>query len=76
MVTADAALPGRDLLMPVAATHLVLDTPMTPPFPENCESIVVGMGSIWIDIVGAGAPEPDQWHLLMMFLIQALFPSE
>lgn len=36
----------------------------------------IGMGSIWIDIVGAGAPEPDQWHSLMIFLIQALFPSE
>lgn len=36
----------------------------------------IGIGSIWIDIVGADAPEPGQWHLLMMFLIQALFPSE
>ena len=47
MVTAETALPGRDLPMPVAESHLVLDTPMTPPFPENCESIVVGMGCFW-----------------------------
>ena len=47
MVTPDAALPGRVATMPVAATHLVLNTPMTPPFPENCESIVVGMGCFW-----------------------------
>lgn len=33
--------------MPVAPAHLVLGTPMTPPFPEGFESIVVGMGCFW-----------------------------
>ena len=47
MVDPSAALPGRDAKMPVAAAHLVFGTPMTPPFPENCDSIVVGMGCFW-----------------------------
>lgn len=40
-------LPGRETAMPVAPTHLVLGTPMTPPFPAGSESIVVGMGCFW-----------------------------
>ncbi|MTA89136.1 MAG: peptide-methionine (S)-S-oxide reductase MsrA, partial [Actinobacteria bacterium] len=40
-------LPGRDATMPVAPAHLVFGTPMTPPFPDNCDSIVVGMGCFW-----------------------------
>jgi peptide-methionine (S)-S-oxide reductase len=40
-------LPGRQTSMPVAPAHLVLGTPMTPPFPEGSESIVVGMGCFW-----------------------------
>lgn len=47
MVDPSAALPGRDATMPVASAHLVFGTPMTPPFPENCDSIVVGMGCFW-----------------------------
>ncbi len=47
MVTPDRALPGRDTTMPVAAAHLVLGTPMTPPFPEGLASIIVGMGCFW-----------------------------
>jgi len=47
MVDPSAALPGRDTTMPVASAHLVFGTPMTPPFPENCDSIVVGMGCFW-----------------------------
>jgi peptide-methionine (S)-S-oxide reductase len=47
MVTAEEALPGRDAPMPVAAAHLVLGTPMTPPFPEGSETIVVAMGCFW-----------------------------
>ena len=46
-VTADEALPGRDATMPVPEQHLVLGTPLTPPFPEGFESIVVGMGCFW-----------------------------
>ena len=45
--TAETALPGRDATMPGLARHLVLDTPITPPFPEGFERIVVGMGCFW-----------------------------
>ncbi len=31
----------------IARPHLVLDTLMTPPFPEGYERIVVGMGCFW-----------------------------
>ncbi len=47
MVDAEHALPGRSATMSVAASHLVLGTPMVPPFPEGSESIVVGMGCFW-----------------------------
>ena len=47
MITADEALAGRDATMPVNAPHLVLGTPLTPPFPEGFGSIVVGMGCFW-----------------------------
>ena len=47
MVAPEAALPGRDQAMPVAPSHLVLGTPMTPPFPDTCDHIVVGMGCFW-----------------------------
>jgi peptide-methionine (S)-S-oxide reductase len=45
--TAETALPGRETAMPVVAKHLVLDTPITPPFPDGFERIVVGMGCFW-----------------------------
>jgi peptide-methionine (S)-S-oxide reductase len=45
--SADTALPGRDEPMAVVARHLVLDTPITPPFPDGFERIVVGMGCFW-----------------------------
>jgi peptide-methionine (S)-S-oxide reductase len=47
MPSADTALPGREATMPVVAKHLVLDTPITPPFPDGFERIVVGMGCFW-----------------------------
>lgn len=47
MISADAALPGRAESMPVAPAHLVLGTPMTPPFPDGLEQIVVAMGCFW-----------------------------
>ena len=47
MVSPDRALPGRTTTMPVAPAHLVLGTPMTPPFPEGLEQLVVGMGCFW-----------------------------
>jgi peptide-methionine (S)-S-oxide reductase len=45
--TTETALPGRDTPMPIVARHLVLDTPIEPPFPDGYERIVVGMGCFW-----------------------------
>jgi peptide-methionine (S)-S-oxide reductase len=42
-----AALPGREQPMPVPDRHAVLGTPMTPPFPEGFQQLVVGMGCFW-----------------------------
>ncbi len=47
MIDAEKALPGRDREIPVADRHAVLGTPMTPPFPDGYEQIVVGMGCFW-----------------------------
>lgn len=47
MIDPASALPGRDRVMPVAPAHLVLGTSMTPPFPEGCDQLVVGMGCFW-----------------------------
>jgi peptide-methionine (S)-S-oxide reductase len=41
------ALPGRAEAMSGLGPHLVLGTPITPPFPEGFETIVVGMGCFW-----------------------------
>ncbi|HUF02185.1 MAG TPA: peptide-methionine (S)-S-oxide reductase MsrA [Gaiellaceae bacterium] len=41
------ALRGRDEPMQVPAGHLVLGTPLTPPFPEGAEQAVFGMGCFW-----------------------------
>jgi peptide-methionine (S)-S-oxide reductase len=45
--TADTALPGRDNPLEVPARHLVLGTPLTPPFPEGTERAIFGMGCFW-----------------------------
>jgi peptide-methionine (S)-S-oxide reductase len=45
--TAAEALPGRDTPMLEGGTHLVLGTPLHPPFPDGFETIVVGMGCFW-----------------------------
>jgi peptide-methionine (S)-S-oxide reductase len=47
MIAPERALKGRDSAMPVAAKHTVLGTPLTPPFPEGYQQIVVGMGCFW-----------------------------
>ena len=47
MIAPDRALPGRETAMPVPASHDVLGTPLTPPFPEQMEQLVVGMGCFW-----------------------------
>jgi peptide-methionine (S)-S-oxide reductase len=47
MVDASSALPGRDQELRVADRHVVLGTPLKPPFPEGFEQLVVGMGCFW-----------------------------
>ena len=41
------ALPGRDTPIEIHEPHLVLGTPLTPPFPEGSEQAIVGMGCFW-----------------------------
>jgi peptide-methionine (S)-S-oxide reductase len=47
MVPEDRALPGRPTPLAVPDRHLVLGTPLTPPFPEGLERAVFGMGCFW-----------------------------
>ena len=41
------ALPGRDTPVLAPGDHAVLGTPMSPPFPEDTESVVLGLGCFW-----------------------------
>ncbi len=43
----EEALPGRDTPIAELGRHLVLGTPLMPPFPDATERIVVGMGCFW-----------------------------
>ncbi len=45
--TRESALPGRETPIMPGEPHLVLGTPLTPPFPEGFGTIVVGMGCFW-----------------------------
>ncbi|HEY7729882.1 MAG TPA: peptide-methionine (S)-S-oxide reductase MsrA [Gaiellaceae bacterium] len=45
--TPETALPGREAPIRTGGTHLVLGTPITPPFPDGHEQLVVGMGCFW-----------------------------
>jgi len=47
MVTPEDALAGRNERMPVAPKHLILGTPMRPPFPQGLETAVLGLGCFW-----------------------------
>ena len=47
MPAADEALPGRSTPMPVTDRHLVLGTPIVPPFPEGTAQAQFGMGCFW-----------------------------
>ncbi|WP_028059661.1 peptide-methionine (S)-S-oxide reductase MsrA [Candidatus Solirubrobacter pratensis] len=47
MVAPEDALPGRRDPIPVPDRHFVLGTPIKPPFPENLQTAVVGMGCFW-----------------------------
>jgi peptide-methionine (S)-S-oxide reductase len=41
------ALPGRADRMPVQAAHDVLGHPLTPPFPDGHQQLVLGLGCFW-----------------------------
>src|SRR3546814_15947912 len=47
MITAEDALPGRGETMHVPTQHHVNGAPLTPPFPEGTEQIILGMGCFW-----------------------------
>jgi peptide-methionine (S)-S-oxide reductase len=47
MPTPAEALPGRETPMRVPARHFVLDAPLEPPFPENMQMAMVGLGCFW-----------------------------
>jgi len=48
MPTTADALPGRDEAMEVQSYgHLVLGTPLEPPFPDGHERAMFGMGCFW-----------------------------
>lgn len=47
MIGPDEALPGRGVPMPVTDRHVVLGTPVRPPFPEGTAQLVVAMGCFW-----------------------------
>jgi len=47
MVSREQALPGRPGPITVPGRHLVLGTPLAPPFPDGLEQAVFGMGCFW-----------------------------
>ena len=47
MPAPEDTLPGRPGAMPVTERHVVLDTPIEPPFPEGIETAIFGMGCFW-----------------------------
>ena len=46
MVSREQALKGRQDRLPVAPRHVVLRTPLEPPFP-SMEPVMFGMGCFW-----------------------------
>jgi len=47
VVSREDALPGRSEPMPVPDRHLVLGTPLAPPFPPGTERAFFAMGCFW-----------------------------
>jgi len=47
MIKEQDALPGRENAMVISNNHIVLNTPMKPPFDEGMAIVVLGMGCFW-----------------------------
>jgi len=47
MPSANEALKGREMAMPVPDRHVVLGTPLEGPFPAGLEQAVFGLGCFW-----------------------------
>jgi peptide-methionine (S)-S-oxide reductase len=47
MPTSEQVLPGRSEAMPVPERHFVLDAPLAPPYPDESELALFGMGCFW-----------------------------
>lgn len=47
MPTPEEALPGRAQVMPVGEKHFVNGHPLKPPFPENTQTALFGLGCFW-----------------------------
>jgi len=47
MVTPDRALPGRSAPLGPLGMHAVLGVPIVPPFPDDTEQLVIGLGCFW-----------------------------
>lgn len=47
MPSPEEALPGRDQAMPVAKSHFVNGHPMKPPYPDNMQMTIFGLGCFW-----------------------------
>ena len=45
--TAETALPGRPTPMTGLGPHAVFGRPIQPPFPDDLETVIVGMGCFW-----------------------------
>ena len=43
----EEALPGRDERIRVAERHVVLGTPMEPPYPDGLQVAIFGLGCFW-----------------------------
>jgi peptide-methionine (S)-S-oxide reductase len=47
VIAAEDALPGRDTPVKISGKHFVNGTSMMPPFPEQMETMIIGMGCFW-----------------------------
>jgi peptide-methionine (S)-S-oxide reductase len=47
MPTQQEALRGRETPMVISPLHFVNENPIRPPFPENIEKIIFGLGCFW-----------------------------